>query len=134
MGVAAVIFRKYLLMQIMIFCGDFALDFFDIRSHNQPLSAGAGINISREDNTLDSVLCAKALEKVGDTDVLINIVSQRVRQLSSGSRPLLLNVENVGWADIALMELIEDKLTWKEADFQNTAPVYTANLRRKHRA
>lgn len=83
---------------------------------------------------MDSVLCAKALEKVGDTDVLINIVSQRVRQLSSGSRPLLLNVENVGWADIALMELIEDKLTWKEADFQNTAPVYTANLRRKHRA
>lgn len=79
-------------------------------------------------------ICKKALEKVGDANTLINIVSKRVRQLSSGSRPLLLGTENMGSADIAMTEIIEDKLTWDPAEFKNTAPVYTVNLRRKRRA
>ncbi len=56
----------------------------------------------------------KALEKVGNPNVLINLVSRRVRQLNSGagalSRPLILNAQNLGAADIALLEIIEDKM------------------------
>lgn len=83
---------------------------------------------------MDPDLCNKALEKVGDADTLINIVSKRVRQLSSGSKPLLLGTELMGSADIALKEIIEDKLSWENAEYKNTAPVYTVNLRRKRRA
>ncbi len=58
----------------------------------------------------------KALEKVGNPNVLINLVSRRVRQLNSGagamSRPLLATTANMGAADIALEEIIEDKMGW----------------------
>jgi len=78
--------------------------------------------------------CTKALEKVGSTNMLVNILSQRVRQLSGGSKPMLIGVEKLGYADIALREIIEGKLTWTEAEFKNEAPIYTVNLRRKRRA
>jgi DNA-directed RNA polymerase subunit omega len=63
---------------------------------------------------LNAELTKKALEKVGNPNVLINLVSRRVRQLNSGggalSRPLLGDVGNLGVADIALMEIMEDKM------------------------
>jgi DNA-directed RNA polymerase subunit omega len=63
---------------------------------------------------LNSELTKKALEKVGNPNVLINLVSRRVRQLNSGggsmSRPLISDVGNMGVADIALTEIIEDKM------------------------
>lgn len=56
------------------------------------------------------------MEKVGNPNVLINIVSRRVRQLNSGgggmSRPLIADPGNLGLADIALRELLEDKIGW----------------------
>ena len=62
---------------------------------------------------MNSELCKKALEKVGNPNVLINLVSRRVRQLNSGagamSRPLI-EAGNMGAADIALLEIIEDKI------------------------
>jgi DNA-directed RNA polymerase subunit omega len=66
---------------------------------------------------LNAELTKKALEKVGNPNVLINLVSRRVRQLNSGagamSRPLVSNVENLGAADIALLEIIEDKVGYE---------------------
>jgi DNA-directed RNA polymerase subunit omega len=63
---------------------------------------------------LNSELTKKALEKVGNPNVLINLVSRRVRQLNSGagamSRPLLSDVGNMSLSDIALSEIIEDKI------------------------
>ena len=63
---------------------------------------------------MNSELIKKALEKVGNPNVLINLVSRRVRQLNSGggaiSRPLILDVGNMGVADIALTEIIEEKI------------------------
>nr|AUN37535.1 hypothetical protein [uncultured bacterium] len=65
---------------------------------------------------MNAELVQKALEKVGNPHVLINMVSRRVRQLNSGggglSRPLLANVDTLGVADIALREIIEDRLGW----------------------
>ena len=62
-------------------------------------------------------LCKKALEKVGNPNVLINMVSRRVRQLNSGagglSRPLVREATNLGAADIALREIVEDKIGWE---------------------
>lgn len=54
----------------------------------------------------------QALKVVPDTQVLINMVSRRVRQLNAGSRPLV-DVEpgtGLGLADIALLEISEGKV------------------------
>ena len=63
---------------------------------------------------MNAALVKKALEKVLDPNVLVNLVSQRVRQLVAGgggvSRPLVADVTNLGAADIALREIIEDKI------------------------
>ena len=63
---------------------------------------------------MNALLVAQALLKVPNANVLINLISRRVRQLNSGgggaSRPLLANVENLGAADIALHEIIEEKM------------------------
>ena len=65
---------------------------------------------------MNAELCKKALEKVGNPSVLINLVSRRVRQLNSGggsaSRPLIMDVTGLGAADIALTELVEGKMGW----------------------
>jgi DNA-directed RNA polymerase subunit omega len=54
------------------------------------------------------------LAKVGNPNVLVNLVSRRVRQLTSSagamSRPLVADIGNAGAADIALREIIEGKI------------------------
>ena len=77
----------------------------------------------------------KALEKVGNPNVLVNLISRRVRQLTSGggkiSRPLVLDMGNQGAADIALLEIIEDKMGFEmPAIVELTRPV--AKKRKKH--
>ena len=66
---------------------------------------------------MNADLVKKALEKVLNPNVLVNMVSRRVRQLISGgggsSRPLLANLGNLGAADIALLEIIEDKMSFE---------------------
>jgi len=63
---------------------------------------------------MNAILVKQALEKVINPHVLINMVSRRVRQLTSSgggsSRPLIADVTNLGAADIALIEIIEDKM------------------------
>ena len=65
---------------------------------------------------MNAELCKKAVEKVGNPNVLINLVSRRVRQLNSGAggfcRPLIADCTNLGAADIALREIIEEKIGW----------------------
>lgn len=63
---------------------------------------------------MNAELTKKALEKVGNPNVLVNLVSRRVRQLTSGGgklgRPLVAETGHMGAADIALLEIIEDKM------------------------
>ena len=70
---------------------------------------------------MNAALVKKALEKVPNPNVLINMVSQRVRQLTRGgggtSRPLVADVANLGAADIALREIIEDKMGFEMPEF-----------------
>jgi len=69
---------------------------------------------------MNSVLVKKALEKVLNPNVLVNMVSQRVRQLNSGNggacRPLVDDIANLGAADIALREIIEGKMSFEIDD------------------
>ena len=60
-------------------------------------------------------LCKKALELVGNPNILVNLISRRVRQLSAGggSRPLLAETAGMGIADIALAEFVEGKMSWE---------------------
>ena len=65
---------------------------------------------------MNAELIKQALEKVGDAHMLINIISQRVRQLGYNggaiSRPMVTETANLDLADIALREVIEEKLGW----------------------
>lgn len=68
---------------------------------------------------MNSELCRKALEKVGNPNILVNIISKRVRQLTSGgtgSRPLISETAGLGTADIALVELVESKMAYELAE------------------
>jgi len=66
---------------------------------------------------VNAELCKKAAEKVGNPNVLVNLISRRVRQLNSGggglSRPLVADAAHLGAADIALREILEDKIGWE---------------------
>jgi DNA-directed RNA polymerase subunit omega len=68
---------------------------------------------------VNSELMRRALEKVGNPNILVNLLSRRVRQLNGGGgglgRPLVADTIGQGVADIALMEIIEDKVTWEPA-------------------
>ena len=54
-----------------------------------------------------------ALAKVTDPNVLINIVSRRVKQLKRGNRPLVESLEKLSPEDTALREIIEDKISFE---------------------
>ena len=66
---------------------------------------------------MNAVLVKEALEKVLNPNILINMVSQRVRQLNSGNggscRPLVAEHAKDSVADIALREIIEDKMSFE---------------------
>ena len=102
--------------------------------------ASQTINIPRSirfdlGNALNAELTKKALEKVGNPNVLVNLISRRVRQLNSGSgglsRPLVAETGNLGAADVALLEIIEDKMGFEMPEITAlTRPV--GKKRKKH--
>jgi DNA-directed RNA polymerase subunit omega len=55
-------------------------------------------------------LVEQAAEIVADPLVLINLVSKRVAQLNQGRSPLIEALPSMGFADIALTEIIEGKI------------------------
>ncbi|MCS7337750.1 MAG: DNA-directed RNA polymerase subunit omega [Verrucomicrobiae bacterium] len=66
---------------------------------------------------MNAELCKKALEKVGNPNILINLVARRVRQLNAGvgplGRPLISDGQNLEPVDIALREIAEGKIGWE---------------------
>ena len=52
---------------------------------------------------------------ISDPNVLINVVSRRVKQLKRGSRPLVESLEKLAPEDIALREVSEGKITFELA-------------------
>lgn len=59
----------------------------------------------------------KAAQKViPDPNVLINVVSRRVKQLKYGQKPLVESLERLTPEDTALREIIEGKITYELFD------------------
>ncbi len=52
----------------------------------------------------------EAQKIINDPNILINVVSRRVKQLKRGSRPLVESLEKLSPEDLALREIIEGKI------------------------
>ncbi len=50
---------------------------------------------------------------INDPNILINVVSRRVKQLRRGARPLVVSLEKLAAEDVALREIIEGKITYR---------------------
>jgi DNA-directed RNA polymerase subunit omega len=54
-----------------------------------------------------------ARKVISDPNILVNVVSRRVKQLRRGSRPLVVSLEKLAPEDIALREIVEGKITYR---------------------
>jgi DNA-directed RNA polymerase subunit omega len=61
------------------------------------------------------VLLKSASSVIPNSQLLINVVRQRVRQLIRGHRPLIEAPPGMGFCDIALSEVIARKLSYEAA-------------------
>ena len=59
---------------------------------------------------MNALILEEASKLIPEPQVLINMVSRRVRQLSAGSRPMVEVGSRMGLADIALTEIAQGKL------------------------
>jgi DNA-directed RNA polymerase subunit omega len=64
-------------------------------------------------------LIAAASEVITNQQILVNMVSRRVRQLSLGHRPMVEYAPGLREADIALTEIANRKLTFESTFGQN---------------
>lgn len=55
----------------------------------------------------------RAREVIPDPYILLNVVSQRVKQLRRGSRPLVESLEKLSLEDTALREIAEHKISYE---------------------
>jgi DNA-directed RNA polymerase subunit omega len=55
----------------------------------------------------------EALKTVHDPNVLVNVISRRVKQLKRGNRPLVESLEKLSPEDTALREVIEGKISFE---------------------
>jgi DNA-directed RNA polymerase subunit omega len=109
------------------------IDNFDIAFAAQTINIFRSTHLPGK--VLNAELTKKALEKVGNPNILVNLISRRVRQLNAGagalSRPLVADVGNLGAADIALTEIIEEKIGFEMSEIvELTRP--SAKKRKKH--
>ena len=59
-------------------------------------------------------LLQEAAQVIPNQQLLINVVSKRVRQLGLGHRPMVETTPRMSLTDIALKEIIAGKLTFEE--------------------
>ncbi len=55
----------------------------------------------------------EAQKVIPDPNILINVISRRVKQLRRGSRPLVESLEKLSPEDVALREVIEGKISFE---------------------
>ena len=83
---------------------------------------------------MNSEYVKQALAKVGNPNVLVNIISRRVRQLTSGgatARPLIEQAPGMGLADLALLELIDGKMDFEISNVPEEETQPTPKKRRR---
>jgi DNA-directed RNA polymerase subunit omega len=69
---------------------------------------------------MNSELVRAANEVIQNQQILVNMVSRRVRQLTLGHRPLVEFVPGMGHADVALTEIANGKLSYESTLGQNS--------------
>jgi DNA-directed RNA polymerase subunit omega len=62
-----------------------------------------------------------ALKVIDDPNILVNVVSRRVKQLRRGNRPLIESLEKLTAEDTALREIAEGKITYELATNEELA-------------
>jgi DNA-directed RNA polymerase subunit omega len=62
---------------------------------------------------MNSHLLEEACKTIPNQQLLVNVVSKRVRQLTAGHRPMCEVGPRMGFSDIALTEIIEGKLKFE---------------------
>jgi len=95
----------------------FNVNHFTIAKEDSTFTLASWFN-SKEKSTLNSELVKQAMDKVTNPNILVNLVSRRVRQLSTGggnmSRPFIESEEPLGTADTALEEIVQEKIYFEK--------------------
>ncbi len=77
---------------------------------------------------MNANLIAAASKVIPSTELLVNVVSRRVRQLTFGHRPLVVVPPGMLAADIALTEIIGGKLTSEPAVGEDNAEAHVVSF------
>ena len=59
---------------------------------------------------MNSKLLEEASQIIGDPNVLVNLVSKRIKEISRGKSPLVKALPSTSPVDIVLTEIIEEKI------------------------
>jgi DNA-directed RNA polymerase subunit omega len=70
---------------------------------------------------MKQTLVQEALKAVHSPQILVNIVSKRVRQLGQGFRPLVAYDPKLTFMDVALKEVAEGKLSFEMIEVPSAA-------------
>lgn len=73
----------------------------------------------------------QALLVIDDPNILVNVVSRRVKQLKRGNRALIESLEKLLPEDIALREIIERKISFELPPPETASEVETRERREK---
>jgi DNA-directed RNA polymerase subunit omega len=72
--------------------------------------------VGKSSRNMTTQLLQEAAQVIPNQQLLINVVSKRVRQLGLGHRPMVEVGPRASLTDIALKEIIAGKLTFEAAD------------------
>jgi DNA-directed RNA polymerase subunit omega len=87
-----------------------------------PVRAKVGAHVGAVEKSvsiMNADLVKAASEVITNPQILVNMISRRVRQLSLGHRPLVEHAPGLREADIALTEIANGKLTFESTFGQN---------------
>ena len=70
-----------------------------------------------------------ALKVIDDPNILVNVVSRRVKQLKRGNRPLIVSLEKLSAEDTALREIAEGKITYELATAEELAQTHLSPVK-----
>ena len=80
------------------------------------MDVAIAVPIDRQRPAMRDDYIKEAQKVINDPNILINVVSRRVKQLKRGSRPLVESLEKLSPEDIALREIIEGKINHEIAE------------------
>ena len=69
---------------------------------------------------MNTKFLSEATQRIPNLELLINVVSRRVRQLTQGHRPMTQFDGHLDPIDIALKEIVEGKLGFELVDMTDT--------------